>query len=96
MTTSPMYRTSDPRTSRLAAESIAPHVSRLQRLVLDLIAASPDGLTDEDLVNGLPLECPGSVVKRRGELRDAGLVEDSGLMALNHRNRWVTIWRMVA
>jgi hypothetical protein len=64
-------------TSREAAEAAAPTAKCVRERVLEAIrAAGADGLTDEelDVVTG----CYPTARPRRVELRDAGLVRDSG------------------
>ena len=93
MTTTPLARRGDQRTSIAAAEAVRPHVSRLQSLILNLIAeAGEDGYTDDELTTVLTDHCPGTVVKRRGELVDKGLVVDSGTEALTRWGRWAIVW----
>ena len=68
-------RTTDPETSHLAAIYVMPNVEAHRARVLSaLVAAGPSGLTDFELeaVVGIKQTSCG---KRRGELRDAGLVE---------------------
>lgn len=69
-------RKTDPVTSHRAAESIAPRVSALQKIVLEEIRrAGPNGLTDEELTERVGLH--GSTARtRRSELVDAGKVVD--------------------
>lgn len=77
-----------------AAEAVRPHLSQLQKLVLNLIANSPDGLSDDEACVILSDHCPGTVVKRRKELVDKGLVIDSGTEALTRRGRWAIVWKV--
>lgn len=92
-TTSPLARRGDQRTSIAAAEAVRPRISRLQSLILNLIAdAGEDGLIDDEIVTILVNNCPGTVVKRRKELVDKGLVIDSGNVAQTRWGRWAICW----
>jgi hypothetical protein len=67
-------RTTDPDTSHLAA---APDRARDHDRAYALLRMAADGLTDFELGNLMSRQ-QTSAGKRRGELRDAGLVRDSG------------------
>jgi hypothetical protein len=68
-------RASDPETSRLAAIFVFPNVEAHRARVLAALAhAGPGGLTDFELEQVVGIK-QTSCGKRRGELRDAGLVE---------------------
>jgi hypothetical protein len=75
------YRNSDPETSRLAAKDAAKPASLLRSRCFDLLrGAGLDGYTDFELVEAYKRRYGGhpqqtSLGKRRGELRDRGLVE---------------------
>lgn len=79
----PNVRTTDPITSHQAARSQTPAKVRSEhRLVLELLRWEP--LTDFDLAERASQTLQRkvksvSIGKRRGELRDLGLVADSGL-----------------
>lgn len=73
----PSTRRTDPATSHQAAADTAPLADTNRQLALRLLRANPGGLTDYELAALSGLQ-QNSVGKRRGELRDAGLVEDSG------------------
>lgn len=65
-------RATDPETSRLAAERVAPHVSKGQMEVLAALARGP--MTDFQIGEHIGRQ-QTSCGKRRGELRDRGFVE---------------------
>lgn len=64
-----------------AAATVAPRLGKLQRQVLDLLRDHPDGLTPEEVceVWGWPPFKRTTVGPRCTELRDAGLIVDSGV-----------------
>jgi hypothetical protein len=66
-------RATDPETSHLAAAEAIGRKAHHQRLTLAALLAADDGLTDFELaaITGVQQT---SIGKRRGELRDAGLV----------------------
>ena len=79
-------RTSDPETSRAAADAIA-DATEVQRRVYAIHRQHPEGLTDEQLlthytaahgVAGRSLESKSSPRKRRSDLTNAGVLIDSG------------------
>jgi DNA-binding transcriptional ArsR family regulator len=76
-------------TERGAAEAIRPFTAPLRRKAL--IALGNADLTDHELAQALD-EYHYSVAPRRVELRDAGLVEDSGERRPGPRGRLVTVW----
>lgn len=67
------YRATDPETSRLAAADAAVHAGTNRAAVLQVLRLHPDGLTDFELAKLVGLQ-QTSAGKRRGELRDLGLV----------------------
>jgi|GEM_PF-1769928 len=73
-------RNTDPDTSHAAAQRAPTARARDRMLVLHEHAKHPAGLTDFELAANLDRQ-QTSVGKRRGELRDAGLIHDTG-------NRW--------
>jgi predicted ArsR family transcriptional regulator len=80
-----------PATSRDAAHSIAPHLARLEQLVLDALG-NAGGLTAQELeyVTGLA----GNTVRPRlWELRKRGLVADSGQTRKTPSGRAAIVWR---
>ena len=74
----PTTRRTDPSTSHAAARDAAVHAGTLRaRCYRALEAAGMAGLTDAELSDRTGLQL-NSANKRRGELRDAGLVVDTG------------------
>jgi len=79
-------------TSRQAAEGIEAHVGRLQELVLEYIkGCGPSGATDEQISLGLGLHTD-TTRPRRVELRNLGLVRDSGQRRKTSSGRQATVW----
>lgn len=74
----PGARPSDPRTSHAAARRTPSIRSHDRLLVLHEHGRHPNGLTDFELAANLDRQ-QTSVGKRRGELRDLGLVYDTGI-----------------
>jgi hypothetical protein len=83
-------------TSREAAEKIKGHAPTQRAFVLELIEASPDGLTDEQI--GEALIAAGLATNtnshraRRGELVESGDVADSGQRATKPNGRKAILW----
>ena len=76
----PLFRATDPATSRAAAASIALHLTELQGQVLDALRACPDGATGAELER-LPrfAHCaPSTVRKRLTDLHRLGLAQRTG------------------
>lgn len=74
----PVARATDPGTSWAAARDAEPNAgTHRARVLRELREVYPEGLTDYELADRLGLQ-QNSAGKRRGELRDAGFVEDSG------------------
>ncbi len=73
----PAARLTDPDTSHAAAEDAQENASTHRARALALLQSHPDGLTDFELADLTGLQ-QTSIGKRRGELRDRGLVRDSG------------------
>ena len=78
-------------TSRAAAESMEPHVNRLQKKVLDALRLSRHGESDESLgqITGLP---QSTLRPRRVELVNKGLIKDSGETRKTLSGRSATVW----
>lgn len=87
-------RRRDPDTSRDAARAVTQHAGALRNLVLEEFNLR-DGLTDEELVARIPDRKDDTVIKRRCELRDLGLLVDSGERRRNSNGRNVIVWRLV-
>ena len=87
--TGPRARRTDPPTSHTAhAEEL-----KLSPLKVDILAVLRSPMTDDELVQRLPEQCPGTVIKRRCELVRAGLVCDSGAVRMTRRNRPAVVWQ---
>ena len=68
-------RRTDPPTSRMAAERVAPHVTAGQMLALKAFYSTPDASLDDFQLSDLTGLRQTSVGKRRCELERAGYVE---------------------
>ena len=77
-------------TSRQAGQSIAPVAGTLRARVLDIIAATSEGLTDEE---GCARSGIGASTwrPRRVELLEAGLVKKTGIR-LGKSGRLMSVW----
>lgn len=89
-----MARKSDPETSRLAALDTLPAAATNRQLALRVLRQNPSGLTDFELAELTGLQ-QTSIGKRRGELRDSGLVIDSGLRRRASSGSLAIVWRAV-
>lgn len=89
-----MFRRTDPATSEAAAEDAIAHAGTHRRRVLEELGSCPDGLTDFELAERLGLQ-QTSAGKRRGELRDAGLVYDSGIKRPAPSGSLAIVWKAV-
>ena len=79
-------------TSIAAAVAIAPHIGRLQQVVLDYIrSCGSEGCTDEQIIDATGLS-PSSARPRRVECVEKGLVCDSGRVRLTRSGRSATVW----
>jgi hypothetical protein len=95
-----LTRADDIDTSVQAAEAVKRKLSARMQLVHDVLVEHPDGLTDEELTQiiigrGHPAGGESSYRKRRTDLRNRGLVEDTGERRKNSRGAPVAIWRIV-
>lgn len=83
---------SDDDTSKEAAEALEPSViGRLRRAVLEFIRSRDNGATDEEIQEALGLD--GDTGRpRRWELRNLGLVEDSGMRRKTTAGRNAVVW----
>ena len=97
-----LSRTSDPDTSKEAAESVAPKLSRLQGLVLQYaIECGEFGFTDPELTEVMCMSLQGREYatstwrSRRAELVRKGKIEDSGKRHKRESGRNHIIWRVV-
>lgn len=91
----PVARGTDPATSWQAARDAEPNADTHRwRVLRTLRAAYPNGLTDYELGAQLGLQ-QNSAGKRRGELRDAGFVEDTGQRRPAPSGSLAIVWRAV-
>lgn len=89
----PTARKTDPDTSHEAARYAALNAATLRAMALrELVAAGDAGLTDFELAARCRSQ-QTSVGKRRGELRDSGLVEDSGERRPSPSGAAAIVWR---
>ena len=80
-------------TSAKAADSLSPTtLNAMQRRVLELLAATPDGLTDEEQQLALGMN-PSTQRPRRIELARRGLVVEAGTRK-TVSGRMATVWRV--
>jgi len=89
-----MYRPSNPRTSKLAAQSVTPHLSKLHSLVLEAFKSAGE-LTDEELENRPEFRglAPSTCRKRRSELVAMDKLEPCG-ERVNSRGIKMVVWRI--
>jgi hypothetical protein len=89
----PAARASDPETSHQAARDNPLHKAADRRRVLLIHAQHPAGLTDFELAE----LCAGqqtSLGKRRGELRDAGLIVNAGIRRPAPSGSLAIVWKI--
>ena len=87
-------RSTDPHTSHLAAEAHRGLLGAHDRLITLLAHAQhPDGLTDFELAAILGRQ-QTSVGVRRGELRNAGLIEETDITRLSPSRSPAIVWRI--
>lgn len=87
-------RATDPDTSHAAARDAARRAPRMrERVLLTLIAAGARGMTDFELAHALGAQ-QTSAGKRRGELVEAGLVENSGIKRPAPSGSAAIVWRI--
>jgi predicted transcriptional regulator len=89
----PGARNTDPSTSHLAAAEHRALRGKDRRDVLRLHALNPAGLTDFELASRMGRQ-QTSVGKRRGELRDLGLIEDSNLRRRAPSQSQAIVWKI--
>lgn len=88
----PATRRTDPDTSHAAADDAAPNAATHRaRALTELRNAGDSGLTDFELAERLGVQ-QTSIGKRRGELRDAGQVVDSGERRLAPSGSKAIVW----
>lgn len=82
-----------------AAKDMAPHTTRLRELVLELLRANPEGLTDDEgaqllrYTRGIHDADRLTFGRRRGELAKAGLVADAHMRRRTPHGRMAIVWR---
>lgn len=91
----PAARNTDPETSHAAASEHPDIRDNDRRLVLITHAAHPNGLTDFELAALLRRQ-QTSLGKRRGELRDMGLIEQTELRRPAPSGSSAIVWRITA
>lgn len=80
-------------TSAQAADSLGPAtLNAMQRRVLELLQATPGGLTDEEMYTRLGMN-PSTQRPRRIELARRGLVVEAGTRR-TASGRMATVWRV--
>lgn len=89
-------RNSDPSTSVEAADKASDGLTHKQQIVLDVMTAYGQPLTDEQLVDMLPRWSPSGVRSRRAELVERGLVVNSGATTLTRMGNKTIIWKVRA
>jgi hypothetical protein len=80
--------------SRVAAQSVAPVAGTLRARVLDIIAATPEGLTDEEGCARTGMN-PSTWRPRRVELLEAGHIVRTGVRP-GKSGRLMAIWSRAA
>lgn len=79
-------------TSSEAAHMISEYANTLRAKVLLYLRAHPEGLTDEQMQNDIPMP-PSTQRPRRCELVDHGLVIDSGTRRKTASGRSAVVWK---
>ena len=97
-TAGPAARATDPDTSLEAGRKAWQDRGRLQQRVV--LALSDGPMTDSEIVERIERVTqrrvhPGSVSKRRGELRDEGVVVDTGVRRMSPFGREQIVWQLV-
>jgi hypothetical protein len=94
----PLFATRAPavrgsQTSAAAADSLdAPALNAMQRRVLEVLQATPDGLTDEEMQTRLGMN-PSTQRPRRIELARRGMVVEAGTRK-TASGRMAVVWRV--
>ena len=91
---SPLAQSHSP-TSQAAAEAIKPSANRLRDQVYAAIAAAPDGLTDEQIIDTTGIQ-PSTARPRRVELVEAQRIRSSERTRPTRSGRQATIWVVMA
>jgi hypothetical protein len=84
-------------TARQAAQEALPRSGSQRRLVLNAIATSVDGLTDEEvrLALGIHWTSAGTDTRRK-ELQDGGWVQNSGRRRKTLSNKDAIVWELTS
>jgi len=89
-----MARLTDPETSWAAAADALQNADTNRAIALRALRAHPDGLTDFELADMTGI-AQTSIGKRRGELRDQGLVEYAGIKRPAPSGSMSRVWKAV-
>jgi predicted ArsR family transcriptional regulator len=89
----PLFRRTDPATSRLAASDAKRFRGEHHRQILEALTAAPGGASAIAARCGL---LPHQVNKRLHELAKAGLIVETGRMAVSASGRQEREWRVSA
>ncbi len=90
--TPPAHHNAPAGTSDVAADRIAPHAPNLRLQILAFIRSrGPAGATDDEGERALGIRCQ-TYTPRRGELRELGLVIDSGRRRPTETGRSAAVW----
>lgn len=89
-----MARSTDPDTSWAAAADALVNADTDRARVLEMHRAHPEGLTDFELAELMGRQ-QTSVGKRRGELRDRGLIEHAGFKRAAPSGSMSIVWKAV-
>ena len=88
----PAHHNAPAGTSDVAADRIAPHAPNLRSQILAFIRSrGPAGATDDEGERALDIRCQ-TYTPRRGELRELGLVIDSGRRRPTETGRPAAVW----
>lgn len=78
-------------TSKEAAKKIQKAIGPLHEKVLAYLEANPNGATDEQMVNAIPMAA-NTLRPRRRELELMGKIKDSGRTGLTLSGRSAVVW----
>ncbi len=87
-----LARSTDPGTSRAAAASVSSNANRLEKIVLDAVKASVDGLTSHELAEATGLSLV-TVSPRLRPLTNKGLIVDSQIRRAGTSGRQSIVWK---
>jgi len=93
-----LARTTDPETSKLAAQAAGSLVINHQRLIIDALSEEPAkdnmGLTSDEIAiaTGLTLV---QTARRTSDLESSGIIYKTGLTRKTRAGRIATVWRLV-